>query len=153
MAVLTNLVLCRHRQKGAGIFRIRKYKVGDEKGMIECIRSEYEDTYFRRPFYSAKYIRDEAEKGHMNFFIIQTMLGKIAGMAVLKESAQEEGMGEIASLIIKKEYRGYGLAEQMFTYEIKHAEKEDYGAVLSLAVLYHDMTQRLLCNRLFVKCF
>ncbi len=149
MAVLANLVLCRHRQKGARIFRIRKYKVGDEKGMIECIRSEYGDTYFRRTFYSVKHIRAEVEKGHMNFFIIQTMLGKIVGMAVLKESAQEEGMGEIASLIIKKEYRGYGLAEQMFAYVIKQAGKEDYGAVLSLPVLYHDMTQRLLCRQGF----
>lgn len=149
MAVLADLVLCRHRQKGARIFLIRKYRVGDEKGMIGCIRSEYEDTYFRRAFYYARHIRDEAEKGYMNFFVIQTMLGEIAGMAVLMESAQEKGVGEIESLIIKQKYRGYGLADQMFAYGIKQAGKGEYGAFLSLPVLYHDMTQRLLCRRGF----
>lgn len=144
MKVLVNPVLCGHRHKRAGIFLIGKYKMGDEKGMIECIRSEYGDTYFRQDFYSARYIRDEAKKGHMNFFVIRTMRGEIAGMAVLKESAQEKGMCEIASLIIKKEYRGYGIAKQMFAHELKQAGKAGYDAVLSLPVLYHDMSQRLL---------
>lgn len=123
---------------------LRKYKPGDEQGMIACIRDEYGDTYFKQGFYHPDYLQKEAQSGHITFLIAQTNSGEIAGMLCLKEFAPEESMCEIASQIFKKKYRGYGLAMPFFEYGMEILLGRNYFAAYCLPVLFHDTTQRLL---------
>ena len=112
--------------------------------MIACIRDEYSDTYFKRDFYDANYLREEAERGHITFLLAETEMGEIAGMMILKEFYPEENMCEIASQIFRKQYRGYGLAMPFFEYGMELLLQRGYYAAFCLPVLFHDTTQRLL---------
>lgn len=123
---------------------LREYRHGDEESMIACIRDEYQETYFKRDFYSPEYLKEEAESGHITFLVAQTRAGEIAGMLILKEFAPEESMCEIASQIFRKKYRGYGLAMPFFEYGMEILSDRDYSAAYCLPVLFHDITQRLL---------
>lgn len=123
---------------------LREYRSGDEEGMIACIRDEYQETYFKRDFYSPEYLKEEAESGHITFLVAQTRAGEIAGMLILKEFAPEEEMCEIASQIFRKKYRGYGLAMPFFEYGMEILLDRNYSAAYCLPVLFHDTTQRLL---------
>ncbi len=112
--------------------------------MIACVRDEYADTYFKRDFYDANYLRNEAEKGHITFLIAETEMGEIAGMMILKEFYPNESMCEIASQIFRKPYRGYGLAMPFFEYGMELLMQREYYAAFCLPVLFHNTTQRLL---------
>lgn len=125
-------------------FLLRKYRVGDEEGMIACIREEYGETYFKKDFYEPQYLRKKAEHGEITFLIAEISGEKIVGMMILKQFFPEETMCEIASQIIRKEYRGYGLAMQFFRYGMTILLEGNYSAAYCLPVLFHDTTQRLL---------
>lgn len=139
--------LCLKNKEGRKLTLIlRMYKPGDEDGMIACIQNEYEDTYFKRDFYHPAYLRAEAKNGHITFLVAQTVAGEIAGMLLLKEFAPEEGMCEIASLIFRKKYRGYGLATPFFEYGMEILLSRNYSAAYCLPVVFHNTTQKLLCR-------
>lgn len=121
----------------------REYKPGDEKGMIDCIRDEYGDSYFKQDFYRSEYLKNEAHR-HITFLVAETGEGEIAGMMILKRFYPDESMCEIASQIFKKKYRGYGMAMPFFRYGMKIMKTQDYSAAYCLPVLFHNVTQRLL---------
>lgn len=140
---------------------LRKYRPGDESGIIACIRDEYGNTYFKQSFYIPEQIRSEAESGHITFLVAEVLcekkflsgnetagevmgFGEIAGMLILKQFYPEESMCEIASQIFRKKYRGYGLAVPFFEYGMEILKSRHYSAAYCLPVLFHDTTQRLL---------
>ncbi|MCD7836897.1 MAG: hypothetical protein LUG83_09690 [Lachnospiraceae bacterium] len=123
---------------------LRGYIPGDEEGMIACIRDEYSATYFKRDFYNPDYLKKEAQSGHITFFVAQTRAGEIAGMMILKEFMPIESMCEIASLIFRRKYRGYGLSMPFFEFGMEVLLSRQYSAAYCLPVVYHDVTQRLL---------
>ena len=131
---------------------LREYACGDEAGMISCIRDEYKETYFKRDFYHAEYLRKEAENGHIIFLVaeIHSIAGQpqksmeIAGMMALKKDAGKRAVYEIASQIFKKKYRGYGMAETFFTYAMGILANFNCFSLYSLPVVFHNVTQRLL---------
>lgn len=124
---------------------LRKYRPGEEVGMISCIRDEYGGSYFKKSFYLPEQIRKESDSGHITFLVAEdSETGRIAGMMILKEFFPEESMCEIASQIFRKKYRGYGLAQQFFIYGMEILMSRNYSAAYCLPVLFHDITQRLL---------
>lgn len=124
---------------------LRKYRPGEEAGMIACIRDEYGSSYFKKSFYLSEQIKKESDSGHITFLVAEDMeTGEIAGMMILKEFYPEETMCEIASQIFRKKYRGYGLAQPFFTYGMEILMARSYSAAYCLPVLFHDTTQRLL---------
>ncbi len=123
---------------------LRLFRIGDENGMIACIRDEYGDTYFKTGFYDPEYLRREAEEGVITFLIAETDEDGIIGMMILKEFYPKESMCEIASQVFRKKYRGYGLAMPFFEYGMKLLLSRNYSAAFCLPVLFHDVTQRLL---------
>lgn len=122
---------------------IRKYRYGDEAGMIECICEEYEDTYSRTDFYNPEYIRMSDKDGNVMFFVAQTKFGEIAAMMCLRPCL-EKGMCEIAAQVVKKKYRGYGIAAPFFEYTLKILKQCSYLAAYCQPVVFHTITQRLL---------
>ncbi len=135
-------------------FLIRLSEPGDEKGMIECIRDEYGDTYFKRSFYNEGFLAEKAKKKEIIFLVaevIDTALrtesprtGEIAGMTILKDFYPEESMCEVASQIFKKKYRGYGLSMIFFEHSMYMVENTNRTSVICLPVMFHDITQRLM---------
>lgn len=123
---------------------LREYRQGDEEGIISCIREEYEDTYFKKDFYNPAYLSQETKKGTSTFLVAETQRGEIAGIFVLKQFYPKESMCELATMIFKKEYRGYGLAEPFFRFGMEIALAKHYSAIFCLPVLFHSITQRLL---------
>lgn len=127
--------------------RLRESRPGEEKAMINCIRDEYGETYFKRDFYKPEYLKKEAASGHITFLVAEDQEGEIAGMMILKEFYPEESMCEIASQIFRKQYRGYGLAKPFFEYGIRILQSRSYSAAYCLPVLFHAITQRLLYSQ------
>lgn len=134
----------RNREGESITVQLRKYREGDEKGMIACIRDEYADTYFRKDFYDPEYIRKTAQEGKITFLVAITGKEEVIGMMVLKRFYPRESMCEIASQIFRKQYRGYGLAMPFFQYGMGLLLEGDYSAAFCLPVMFHDVTQRLL---------
>lgn len=134
----------RNREKKVLTFRLRKGQFGDEKGIIACIRDEYGDTYFKKDFYRTDYLRKEAASGNSTFLVAEVEKNEIAGMMVLKGFFPEETMCEITTQILKKKYRGYGLARPFLEFGMRILRNNSYSAVCCLPVLFHNITQRLL---------
>lgn len=137
------MILRNHRGESLTI-QLRQYREGDEEGMISCIRDEYENTYFRRELYDSEYIRKKAKEGGIVFLVAVTDRGEIAGMMILKEFYPRESACEIASQILRKKYRGFGLAMLFFEYGMGILLSRLYAAALCLPVMFHNVTQRLL---------
>ena len=138
-------VLKLHNREGETInVQLRKYREGDEDGMISCIRDEYADTYFRKDFYDPEYIRKTAKEGNITFLVAVTDDEEVIGMMVLKRFYPKESMCEIASQIFRKKYRGYGLAMPFFQYGMELLSEGAYSAAFCLPVMFHNVTQRLL---------
>lgn len=125
-------------------FQLRPYRMGDEAGMIACIREEYGETYFKQNLYHPQYIKAEAAQGVITFLVAETKVGEIAGMMMLKQFYPKETMCEMATQIFRKKYRGFGLASPFFEYGMEILLSRTYSAVFCLPVLFHDVTQRLL---------
>lgn len=138
------MLVLENREKQSVTVRLRQFQIGDENGMIACIRDEYGDTYFKTGFYDPEYLRKEAAEGIITFLIAETEEDGIIGMMILKEFYPKESMCEIASQIFRKKYRGYGLAMPFFEYGMGLLLSRSYSAAFCLPVLFHDVTQRLL---------
>ncbi len=126
---------------------VRRYRCGDEKGMIDCIRDEYGDTYAKETWYSASAIMESAEKGRDIFIVAQLPSGEIAGTtALVRTEGKTCTVYEIAAQVVKKKYRGHKIAQRIFEYGLKLLEDKKASAVYSQPVLFHDVTQKLLCG-------
>jgi N-acetylglutamate synthase-like GNAT family acetyltransferase len=120
---------------------IRPYRPGDEDAMLECIRDEYGDTYYKRDFYNTDYFARHEREGDMRFFVAEEGQDGIIGMMLLKQY-MPENICEIASQMVRKRYRGYRLSMPFFEYAMDILRNEHYSAIYCLPVMFHDITQR-----------
>lgn len=142
-----------HRETGERLeISFRTLADRDAEGVIECIRDEYGETYFKRDFYNPEFIREEHREGIITFLVAVTDMDDVAGVMILKKFFPYECMIEIATQIFKKKYRGYGLAEHMFDYGMTLLREMPCSAVYSLPVTFHAISQRLLRMRGLIGC-
>ncbi len=126
---------------------VRKYQSGDEQGIIDCIRNEYGSTYVKAHWYSKSAIRENAVKGRDILIVAQLPNGEIAATAALvKIQGENEVSYEIAAQVVKKQYRGCGIAQRLFAYGFELLADKNAVSVYSQPVLFHDVTQKLLCG-------
>jgi hypothetical protein len=123
---------------------IRPYSPGDEYAMIDCIRDEYNGTYFDRNLYNPAYYPMQEMNGGVRFFVAESEYGGVIGMILLKQSGRDEDICEIASQIFRKKYRGYRLSMPFLEYVTDIIRNENYPAAYCLPVMFHDITQRSL---------
>ena len=124
------------------VFLLRGFNTGDEDGIISCIKDEYGDTYFKRDFYDKDWISKNAVGDRYLFFVAETD-GEIVGMTILTQFTDGENYIEPASQMLKKEYRGYGLADKFVDYVFSIAEGLRPNSLLVHAVTFHNITQSL----------
>ena len=126
----------------------RNFRREDAAAVIDCIKDEYGDSYFKKNFYSTDSLIEEHESGHIRFLVIEKDDGRIIGMLAVKRFLPREEMCEIASEIFLREYRGYGMAYPMFQYALAQIRRMNktapVSAIYCLPVLFHDITQRLM---------
>ncbi len=121
-------------------FILRPFKKGDETGMIECIRDEYGNSYFKKKFYNPDWIIKESTGDNYSFFVVESE-SKIAGVMILTFFPGESYI-EPATQIIKKEFRGYGVSVILTRYIFSIVEQLEPSAIYGLAVTFHDITQK-----------
>lgn len=129
---------------------LRKYVPGDEAEIIACIRDEYADTYFKQWFYDEMQIRERAEEGNTIFLVAENRdKGELAGIFILQRPKGTDGIYEMASMIFKKCYRGFGLTSPFWAFGWKLLGERKCSVVFALPVLFHSVTQELLQGRGF----
>ena len=125
------------------VFLLRPFSLGDEQGIYDCVTEEYGDSYFKRDFYDVSKIKENALGEHYCFFVAETG-GEIAGMEIFHiYRDEEEDYIEPASQIIRKQYRGYGLADALVDYTLPLAESMYPCALFVHAVTFHKATQAI----------
>ena len=126
---------------------LREYRVGDEQGIIDCIRDEYGNSYVKAQWYRKTAIWENAVTGRDIFIVAQLPNGEIAATtALVRTQPQNAAVYEIAAQVVKKKYRGHGIARKLFEYGLKLLADKNAVSVYSQPVLFHDITQRLLCG-------
>ena len=124
-------------------FTMRPFAQGDEPGLIACIRDEYGDSYFKRDFYDEKKLREKAMGDHYVFFVAEAK-GEIAGMEIFALFTENgDDYIEPASQILKRKYRGFGLAAELVAYTFPLAKAMKPSALFVHAVTFHSITQRV----------
>ena len=124
---------------------IRPFKCGEEAGIIDCIREEYGDTYFKRDFYDPEKVRKYAETGHTHFFVMEHD-GFVAGMVILAVFDDGEDYVEPATHILRKKYRGTILGASLAYYALEMGESLRPCCLFVHAVTFHKGTQTLCEN-------
>ncbi len=128
------------------VFLLRPFLPGDEQGITDCVKEEYGDSYFKRDFYDVDRIKKNATGTHYRFFVAETG-GEIAGMEIFQIYSNDgEDYIEPASQIIRKKYRGYGLAGALVDYTLPLAKSMHPCALFVHAVTFHKVTQ-VICER------
>ncbi len=123
------------------VFTMRPFAPGDESGLISCIRDEYGDTYFKRDFYDEKKLFEKATGEHYVFFVAEAR-GEIAGMEIFALFTDNgDDYIEPASQILKRDYRGFGLAVELVAYTFPLAKAMKPSALFVHAVTFHPITQ------------
>ncbi len=129
---------------------LRRYQAGEEEKLIDCIRDEDKDTYIKRSLYLTERLQQEAENGKILFLVAEVLAGEeaapgeLAGMLILKQLVPEEKVCEMCCLVIRKKYRGYGLAMPFLGYGLDIARDGRYSAVYGLPALFQGTAQKLL---------
>lgn len=136
-------VLCKERTNERVEFTMRPFAPGDELGMIACIRDEYRDSYFKREFYDPEKLFQKALGDHYVFFVAEAKK-EIAGMEIFALFTENgDDYIEPASQILKRDYRGYGLAAELVAYTFPLAKAMKPKALFVHAVTFHPITQRV----------
>lgn len=124
-------------------FILRPFAPGDEYGLMECVKDEYKDTYFKRDFYDPEKIRTNAAGDRYCYFVAEHE-GEIAGMVIFAIfHDDEDDYIEPASNIIRRKYRDFGLAHAIVYYALPLAEKLEPCSLFVHAVTFHTATQAL----------
>ena len=123
-------------------FTMRPYREGDEDGVLECVKSEYRNSYFKSDFYSVQNIKKKARSDHYVFFVVEAE-GRIAAMHILTLFTPREFHIEPASQIILPKYRGFRLSSFLMEYVFSNAKALHPSCLFVHAVTFHNITQKI----------
>ena len=140
-----NLTLTNHKTSEKKEFTLRLFRHGDEEAVINCIREEYGDTYYRRDFYDKEKLLELADSDKLYLFL--AVCGDdLCGIQSIISHQPKESRLEGASQIFKKAYRGYGLPYELVKYTYKIAKSLEPGCIYASTVVFHNITQSM-CQR------
>lgn len=119
--------------------------VKTEKDVIEairCIYSEYGYSYsYEKLYYVDSFLRT-IESGAIMSFLAVNEHGQTAGHFALSFSELFEGMPEISTVVIRKEFRGLGLFSAFIDHSIAIAKENGFRALMGQPVGFHPMSQK-----------
>ena len=139
------VTLVNKKKNDEKVFTLRPFVYGDEASVIECVREEYGDTYYRREYYDADLLRKEVDSGKLLLFLA-CCKDEVCGFQSLIRYTPEETRIEAASQIFKKAYRGYGLPFELVRYTYEIARSCHPSCIYASTVVFHNITQGM-CER------
>ncbi|MBO4373556.1 MAG: hypothetical protein J5829_00450 [Lachnospiraceae bacterium] len=139
------VTLINRKKNDEKTFTLRPFVYGDEASVIECVREEYGDTYYRREYYDEKLLAEEVESGRLLLYL--ACCGEeVCGFQSLIRFLPKETRIEAASQIFKKKYRGYSLPYELVKYTYEIAKDLHPSCIYASMVVFHNITQGM-CER------
>lgn len=133
-------------------YLLRAFRPGDESGIINCVKEEHGDTYFKKFFYDEAALCEKAQGEEYIFFVAADVTthmtsgdipDKLAGIEILRMFTKYgDDYIEPASQIVRKEHRGFGLSGTLVDYTFSIAKSLKPAALFSHVAMYHFITQR-----------
>jgi N-acetylglutamate synthase-like GNAT family acetyltransferase len=118
---------------------VRDFKKEDAKGIIELIKDNYGDTYYRKEFYNPQMWIEAFEKRKI-IPIIAEYENRVVGQFSL---IINDGYNvEIGMAVVHPEFKGRGIMNQMFNYLIHKAKEMGVFAIYGEAIMFHPFSQK-----------
>lgn len=135
------VTLTHHKNGVEKTFILRPFRSSDEEAVIECVKEEYGDTYYRREYYDKKLLSEIIENDELYLFLAYCG-DDVCGIQSIMPHASETRL-EAASQIFRKAYRGYGLPFELVKYTYDVARSLHPSCIYASTVLFHDITQTM----------
>lgn len=123
-------------------FVMRPFRCGDEDAVLQCVKEEYGDTYYRREYYNKDLLLEQVEGGKLHLFMAYCG-DDVCGIQSMISYAPQEPRIEAASQIFRKTYRGYGLPYELVKYTYAMAKSLHPSCIYASMVIFHDITQKM----------
>ena len=118
---------------------VRDFKESDAKGIVELIKANYGDTYYKKEFYNPQKWVEVNEKGEI-FSIIAEYDNKVVGQFSL--IINDKYNAEIGVAVVHPDYKGRGIMNQMFDYLIEKAKSLGLYVIYGEAIMFHPFSQK-----------
>lgn len=115
-----------------------------------CIWDEYGYSYSFEKFYQPPLLKETIESGEIRSYLVLNEHGEVAGHYALMFSRNHPGLPELASVVVRHNFRRYGVFSMMMAHGVEQAQKLGYPALLTKPVLYHTATQHVATKLGFV---
>ncbi len=131
-------------------FSLREVKVDrlvEINEAINCIHNEYKYSYAYEDLYKLNKFKSKIISGEMLSYLVINEHKQVAGHFALFQSDVFKNMPELATVIVRKEFRGMHIGERVFEYGVNEAIRHGKSALCVQPTAYHIGTQKI-CNRL-----
>ncbi len=142
MAEERTVTLTHHISGEKKEFILRHFLYSDVDAVIQCVKEEYGDTYYRREYYDSDLLMKMVREGELLLYL--ACCGEeLCGIQSIISHGPGETRLEAASQIFRKKYRGYGLPYELvkFTYELSSALSP--SCIYASSVVFHNITQSM----------
>lgn len=107
------------------MIKIRKYQEKDKKSVKKLINSVLVEIFKKEG--SLLEDLDNIQKNY-SLFLVAEDNKKIVGTVALKNEG--EGVGKLRRMYLQKEYRGRGIAQELFNNVLNYARKEKFSKII-----------------------
>ncbi len=111
-----------------------------------CVFDVYGYTYSKEDFYFPERLSRLQETGEIFFAVAKMPDGDVAGTGAINRATVVPKLFEFQSLVVKKKYRGLGIAKKIADFLIAHEKKNvpDIEGFFTESVTNHPYTQKIL---------
>lgn len=117
-----------------------------------CLWDEYAYSYpypFEN-FYRPKLLKETIASGQIRSYLVVNDHGEVAGHYALSFYKNHPGMPELASVVVRRNFRRYGVFSKMMAHGVAEARRLNCQALLTKPVLFHTATQHVATKLGFV---
>ena len=136
------VTLIHHKTSEKKDFVLRPFCNSDVEAVIQCVREEYDDTYYRREYYDRRRLLDMTQNGDLYLFLACDG-DEVCGIQSIISHAPKETRLEAASQIFRRKYRGYGLPYELVKYTYDVAKSLAPSCIYASTVVFHNITQSM----------
>ncbi|MBQ2830715.1 MAG: GNAT family N-acetyltransferase [Oscillospiraceae bacterium] len=111
-------------------------------GLIECLREEYGETYVDKRVYDRAWIAQEVAAGRLLIAAALDESGTAAAYICLRENPPFYGVGDLCMHVVRKRFRGFGIAAPLVSWIIEQPEADCFSAIGSHNATFHTISQR-----------
>jgi len=118
---------------------IRDFQNSDAEDVVELIRANYGDTYYRKAVYNPQHWI-EMTAGRKNYSIVAELENRVVGQFLLM--LNDKFSAEIGAVVVHPDFKGIGIMNKMFDYLIEVAQRLNLSAIYGEAIMFHPFSQK-----------